>query len=65
VDVIVVKPEPEIEESLPLAPLLGDAVLPLPPPPTVTVINVPFAVIEYLVSAEPPPPEDSLLKELL
>ena len=43
VEVIVVKPEPEIEEFEPLFPFVFEVVCAVPPSPTVTVITVPFA----------------------
>jgi len=42
---IVVKPEPEIEEAVPLIPFKELPVTAAPPSPTVTVITVPCAIL--------------------
>ena len=57
-DVIVVNPDPEIDESDPFVPAEVAATEPLPPSPTVTVIVTPaFTVcVDVLKPPAPPPP---------
>ena len=63
-EVTVVIPVPEIDESEPSLPASPEELVAPPPAPTVTVYCTP-GVKPKAVSDEPPPPDASLLKDAL